>query len=335
MRPNTPVEGVAQVSENGVGNLYFYGDGFTTEAEGERLATIRAEGLRCRGKQFFGESSVPTFRPGYLFTLERHYDPSFNREYLITEITHEGSQEGFLSMVLGVTLEHPSDQLYYRNSFVCIPSDVQFRPERVTPRTRISGVVNAFVDSSTTSGKPEMDDYGRYRLVFPQDISGNRNGKASCWVRRAQPYTGPGYGSSFPLAPGVEVLVVFMDGDPDRPFITGTVGNAETRSVDNSATGEFSGIFTGGGGSLVFNDRDNKQGMSLHAGRSGLFMGSGSLDTLIKNCDSAVSVSNLMSTEFAGMSKSSIAGFSAMLTSGAWQKTHHGRRNTPNIFRSF
>lgn len=326
MRPNTPVEAVAQVADNGIGNLYYYGDGFTTEAEGTRLATIRAESLHCRGKQYFGESSVPSFRPGFLFQLEKHYDPAFNREYMITEITHEGSQEGYLSLVLGVTLEHPSDKLYYRNAFVAIPSDVQFRPERVTKRNLVSGVVNAFVDASDSSGKPEIDGYGRYRLVFPQDISGNAKGKASCWVRRAQPYVGAGFGSAFPLGPGVEVLVAFMDGDPDRPFITGAVGNAETRSVDNSGSGEFSGMYTAGGNGLVFNDKDQKQGMTLKAGRSGLFMASGSLDATIQNTDTSMSVCGAIDSQFAGLTQKMSSGFSAKLSSGVkkwtWAKRY-------------
>lgn len=316
MRPNTPVEATAEVSAKGIGNLYFYGDGFITTADGKRLAAIRAESLSCRAKQFFGESSAPSFRPGYLFKLDKHYDGAFNREYLLTEITHEGSQEGYLSLVLGVTLEHPSNKLYYRNAFVCIPSDAQYRPERVTTRNRVSGVVNAFVDTSSDSGKPEIDKYGRYKLVFPQDISGNSNGKASCWVRRSQPYLGAGFGSSFPLSPGVEVLVAFMDGDPDRPFITGAVSNAETQSVDNSATGELSGLYTAGGNGLVFHETDEKQGLNLKAGRSGVLMASGDLDATVEHTDITTTVSGLVSNKFSGMAQKMTAGFASKLSVG-------------------
>ena len=76
----------------------------------------------------------------------------------------------------------------------------------------------------------EIDDLGRYKVILPFDQSGNAEGKASRWVRMAQPYAGANYGMHFPLHKGAEVLLTFVDGDPDRPIISGSVPNPDTMS---------------------------------------------------------------------------------------------------------
>ncbi len=312
-KPNFSVEATATVDEYGLGTLFFYGDGFTTEEEGQRLANIRAQALRCRSKVFTGTSSVPSLRPGYLFSLHDHYDAAFNASYFITHVTHEGSQEAYLSSVLGVTLEYASDKLYYRNTFTCIPEHVQFRPERKTVRKSIPGMLHAFIDSSSNSPMAEIDSLGRYKVIFPHDPSGRSDGRASCWLRRVQPSVGVGYGTSFPLAPGVEVLVGFVDGNPDKPFISGALNNPETGFSDNEES-MFSGMRTGGGGGLTFNDTPQKQGLNLTtgSGRSGLFMASGSMDSTFWQSDynaqlatvGSASINTVKSTLKSGLSAS-------------------------------
>ncbi len=325
-RPGQAVEASAPVSSRGLGAVYHYGDGFSTESEGKRIAGIRAGELICRARVFTGSGSVPTMRPGFIFSLEGHYDDAFNREYTITEVTHEGSQEGFLSLALGIELSHPSDRLYYRNAFSCIPADVQFRPARVTERKKISGALTAFIDAASNTGVAETDEHGRYKVVFPLDPSGRGDGKASCWIRRAQPYVGSGYGSSFPLAPGVEVFVSFLDGDPDRPFIVGAVANPETGSMDTGTTAMLSGFTTNGGNGLIFNDKPEKQGLFLGSGgkRSGLFMTSGSLDGAFLKSDTALNMVSASNTALAGLASLSQSGFANSLeTSGGavpWDK---------------
>ena len=123
-RPNAPVVVAADVAPHGLGTVYCYGEGFTTEAEGKRLANIRAQALACRGRVFTGEGSVPTLRPGRTFNLKDHYDESFNRDYMLVTVTHEGSQEAWLSQAVGVPIDREDDRLFYRNSFTCIPADV-------------------------------------------------------------------------------------------------------------------------------------------------------------------------------------------------------------------
>ncbi len=312
--PMNPVAAVAEVSEWGLGDVYFYGDGFTTQEEGQRLAEIRAQGLRCRSRVFCGESAVPTVRPGFVFKLENYFDEDFNRSYLVTEARHEGSQEAWLSHAVGVTLQHPEDQVWYRNSFACIPDDMPFRPERTAVRAKASGMLTAFIDGSSDSAVPELNEKGCYKVVFPQDLSSRANGKSSCWIRRIQPHVGLGHGMTFPLTPGVEVLVAFMDGNPDRPVIAGAVANAVSGATENPASAQSTAIRTAGGSGLVFNDKGTKQGLHLGTGgRSGLFMSSGSLDATMAFTDFASKLSSSADTTFAGLASHAVSGFSSKL----------------------
>ncbi len=308
--PTLTIEATATVDANGLGSLFFYSDGFSTSPEGKRLAEIRADALRCRSTLYHGTSSVPLMRPGYIFTLTDHYDEDWNTTYFTTDTVHEGSQEGYLSSVLGVALGQSADSFYYRNSFTCIKEGLPFRLERKTERRKIPGVIHAFIDASSDSPTPEIDNLGRYKVVFPQDTSGRASGKASCWIRRAQPSVGAGYGTSFPLDPGVEVIIAFLDGNPDRPFIAGALGNPQTGFTDNATNAMFSGMTSACGGALTFNDSPQKQGFNLStgSGRSGMFMSSGSLDQAFLRTDNYTQFSTVAATNFATLFTKSSSG---------------------------
>jgi type VI secretion system secreted protein VgrG len=88
--------------------------------------------------------------------------------------------------------------------------------------------MHAHVDGDTAGEIAEIDDVGRYRVRLPFDVGGGRGQRASRWVRKAQGYSGQGYGMHFPLHKGAEVLLAHVDGDPDRPIIVGTVAHATT-----------------------------------------------------------------------------------------------------------
>ncbi|MCR5258502.1 MAG: type VI secretion system tip protein VgrG [Desulfovibrio sp.] len=318
--PMTPVAASAEVSEKGLGDVYFYGDGFTTREEGQRLADIRAQSLRCHAKVYRGESAVPTLRPGFVFKLANYFDERCNRGYLVTEVRHEGSQEAWLSQAVGVVMQNPTDQLYYRNSFACIPDDMPFRPERRTERKKVAGMITAFIDGSSDSAVAEVNEKGCYKVIFPEDLSDRANGKSSCWIRRMQPHVGLGHGMTLPLTPGVEVLVAFIDGNPDRPVIAGAVANAVSGATETPASAQTTGLRTAGGSGLIFNDKETKQGLHLGTGgRSGMFMSSGSLDATVVYTDFASKLSSGADTTFAGLAKHAVSGFSNKL-----EATHKG-----------
>jgi type VI secretion system secreted protein VgrG len=146
---------------------------------------------------------------------------------------------------------------------MAIPADVQFRPERNTPRPRINGTMNATIDAAGDGQYAEIDDEGRYKVVLPFDQSGNSEGRASRWVRMAQPYSGANYGMHFPLHKGTEVLLTFIDGDPDRPIISGSVPNPDTMSPVTGGNQTASVIRTGGGNQIRIEDNDGGQQIHL------------------------------------------------------------------------
>ena len=230
MKPSMAIEAMADVDENGRGENYIYGLNFDTPEEGNRLARIRAEELICGKSLFNGESSVPFMVPGFTFDLKDHYKSGYNRKYLITEVTHEGHQTGYLTAGLREAVSESEEEMFYANSFTAVYSDAQFRPARKAVKPKISGTINAKIDAASSGKYAELDSHGRYKVILPFDRSGRFGGKASAWLRMMQPYAGQNQGMHFPLHKGTEVMLTFIDGDPDRPIIAGAVPNPETTS---------------------------------------------------------------------------------------------------------
>lgn len=234
-KPSLEVEAEADVDVNGREEVYIYGEHFKDPSQGKELATIRAEEFLCRETMYFGEGTAPRLAPGFIFELAKHYRSSCNRKYLVTEVEHRGIGTGLLLAGIEQDQKQENTQPGYSNHFVCLPSDVQFRPERKTAKPRFNGTMNAVVDAAGDGSTAELDDQGRYKVTLPFDLSGRKGGKASRWIRMAQPYSGPDYGAHFPLHKGSEVLLTFIDGDLDRPIISGAVPNPETKSPVTNA----------------------------------------------------------------------------------------------------
>jgi type VI secretion system secreted protein VgrG len=181
--PSLEISGSAKVSADGRGDVYIYGEHFKTPDEGNQLAKIRAEELLCQEKQFHGESTIPYLRPGYLFDIEDHYRGSFNQNYLTIELEHEGSQTAFLLAGIQKGLSEVEEQPYYRNSFVVIPSGVQYRHERKTEKPRFYGTLNAKIDAAG-SGK-----YAVYCLLTKAVVKTARLQPSCAWPSHTQEQT--------------------------------------------------------------------------------------------------------------------------------------------------
>jgi len=262
--PSLELSGQADVSTKGRGEVYLYGEHFRTPAEGARLAAVRAEELLCRERVFAGSSTVPYLRPGYTFRVPDHYRADFNGTYLTTGLAHEGSQAAYLLAGLGGELTPGEREPYYRNTFEAVAAGVQYRPARETAKARLYGTLNAKVDGAGSGQYAELDGQGRYKVVLPFDQSGRKDGKASAWVRMMQPYAGAGHGMHFPLHKGTEVLLTFIDGDPDRPVIAGAVPNAETPSVVKDANQTMAAIQTGGSNKIAIEDKAGSERILMH-----------------------------------------------------------------------
>ena len=211
--------------------------------------------------------------PGFTFDLEDHYRSTFKRKYLTLDIDHAGNQTGFLISGIRVQTTEGEAQVYYRNYFTAIPSDVQFRPEAKTQKPRIHGTIRAEVDAGSGAGSyADLDAQGRYLVILPFDLSGHSPGKASCRIRMAQPYAGSSEGIHFPLHKGTEVLLTFVDGDPDRPLIAGAVPNAETQSPVREANRTMNVIQSAAGNRLEMEDSLGKERVKLSTPYSSTFL---------------------------------------------------------------
>ena len=271
-KPSLEMTGTALVDERGRGEVYYYGEHFPSPEEGDRLAGIRAQELLCRKEEFVGDSTVPYVQPGYTFTLQGHYRDSFNQRYLCVEMTHEGSQTGYLISGIAKALADREKTVFYRNQFTAIPSSTQFRPTRTADQPRITGTLNARIDAAGSGRYAELDDQGRYKVILPFDLSGRENGKASTWLRMVQPYAGSNHGMHFPLHKGTEVLLSFIEGNPDRPLIAGAAPNPETPSPVTSADQTMAKITTSGGNKIHVEDKEGSQRILMQTPTAGTFM---------------------------------------------------------------
>jgi type VI secretion system secreted protein VgrG len=194
--------------------------GFDSTDRGEELARFRLEALAASGKAFSGSTNSRTMAPNRYFELTDHYDAgSGNKEdqqFLITAVRHHGvnnyqSNEGSAS---------------YSASFQCIRKKIPYRTTLSIPRPVIAGPQTAIV----VGPKGEeifTDNLGRVKVQFHWDRLGQRNQSSSCWVRVGQPWAGGGFGAIQIPRIGDEVVVSFLDGNPDRPLITSRVYNAQ------------------------------------------------------------------------------------------------------------
>jgi type VI secretion system secreted protein VgrG len=186
--------------------------------DNNRTRDIRIQEAESQLVLIHGTSDQRQMTSGHKFTLADH--PDANGSYVITAVTHTGAEGSFRS---GETQPGVS----YSNSFLAIPYASPFRPPRRTVRPKMDGSQTAVV-----VGPPGeeifTDKYGRVKVQFHWDREGQNNADSSCWVRVSTPAAGPNYG--FILIPriGWEVVVTYIEGDIDRPLITGCVYSSMT-----------------------------------------------------------------------------------------------------------
>jgi len=208
------------LKNNSAYELYDYPGEYIQKDDGEVEAAIRLEEEESGFDVVAGTSACKSFSPGYCFKLTEH--PTCKEEkgksYLITSVSHSASQPGpFSSNGQGAN---------YSNSFSCIPRDSQFRPARLTPQPILSSVQTAIV-VGPSGEEIYTDKYGRVKVQFYWDREGKKNESTCCWTRVSQQWAGQGWGGMQIPHIGHEVVVAFLEGDPDRPLIVGRVYNAE------------------------------------------------------------------------------------------------------------
>ncbi len=228
--------------------LFDYPGDYYVKGDGDPVTKIRMEEDEAAYDIVHGASRNCTFTPGGVFELKNHEVPSEKGRYLITAVQHEASEASYGASGGGGD---------YSNQFRSIPAAVIFRPERVTPRAVVRGPQTAVV---TGPGGEEIfvDKYGRVKVQFFWDRRGKKDDKSSCWIRVSENWAGKNWGLVAHPRMGQEVVVDFLEGDPDRPLITGRVYNAEQMPpYDVPANKTQTGIKTRsskGGGTANFNE---------------------------------------------------------------------------------
>lgn len=220
-----------------------------------RRAVHQRDAVRCTGR-----STATQMTPGLSFELLDHPREDLVGKYVLVAVEH----------LYGSFAGTAAASAYY-NRFECIPATVPWRPDRLHPRPRIPGVQTATVVGP--SGEEIFTDaHGRIKVQFHWDRGGGFDSDSSCFVRVVQPWAGNGWGALFLPRVGMEVTVTFVDGDPDRPIVTGCLYNgthAPPHALPGSKTrsGIKSESSPGGGGSneLRFDDAAGSEEIYVHA----------------------------------------------------------------------
>ncbi len=239
-----------------------------SSARGGGIAKLRLEEMQARRKVGQGESDCERLVPGCFFTLAEHHRSDFNTRYLLTSVGHEGHQPQVLDE------EASGGAFGYTNFFSCISAKVPFRPPRRTARPVVRGVQTALV-VGPPGEEIHVDEHGRVKVQFHWDREGQRNDKSSCWVRVSQPWGGEAWGGMFIPRIGQEVVVDFIEGDPDRPLITGRVYNGLNPTPyplpDEKTKSTFRTNTSPGGegfNELRFEDKKGAEQVFIHAQRN-------------------------------------------------------------------
>ena len=195
--------------------------------EGENLVSIRMEAEEAAINTIEATSDCSSFYAGGKFKLTKHAAKSEKVNYIITGIYHRAYDNSYFSGSEG--------QSEYGNNFVCIPADVHFRPLRTQTKPVMRGPQSAVV-TGTSDEEIFIDKHGRIKVQFIWDQEGKKNENSSCYLRVVQSWAGDQWGTSFIPRIGQEVIVNFLDGDPDRPLVTGTVYNGDNKPPYSSKT---------------------------------------------------------------------------------------------------
>jgi type VI secretion system secreted protein VgrG len=231
---------------------------------------VRLEELQAQFERAEAESDARDIGMGSLFKLTEHPNDAQNREYLIIASEYRVNSPGFDA---GGAIQPGTPEPTYAVRFTAQPSNLPFRPERITPRPFIPGPHAAVV---VGDGEIWTDKYGRVKILFPWDHLGKdkSDGSGSCWARVAQVWAGGSWGGIHIPRVGQEVIVEFIEGDPDRPIVTGRVYNgANLPPYELPAQMTKSGILSRSskGGSadnaneFRFEDKKGDEQLFLHA----------------------------------------------------------------------
>ena len=231
-------------------------------ARARDFVKLRMEAEEVPGNTATGQSTCIDFFAGGLFKIDKHELKEERGEYLLMTVAHTATDASYFAGEGGSS--------GYANRFTCIPANTSYRPPTEYKKPIMRGPQSALV-TGPAGVEMYIDDYGRIKVQFPWDREGKKDENSSCYLRVMQSWAGNQWGASFIPRIGHEVIVSFLDGDPDRPIVTGTVYNGANKPVYPSKT--QSGIktrSTKGGTSananeLRFEDLKGSEHILIHA----------------------------------------------------------------------
>lgn len=259
--------------------VYEFPGGYAQAQAGTARSKVRMEEIRARAARFTGASNCRRIQPGRTLELSEHPVADLDAEYLVLAVSHHGQHPELGGHAAAAANAAEGD--VYRCRFELQRKDVPFRPERRTPRPRARGAETAVV-VGPSGEEIHTEENGRVKVHFHWDREGALDAHASCWIRVAQAWAGPGFGALYLPRVGHEVVVEFLGGDPDRPIVTGSVYNAanppplslpgeKTRSTLRSASTPGANGFN----ELRFEDAAGQEEVFVHAQKD--------LSTIVEN----------------------------------------------------
>ncbi|MGV1721513.1 type VI secretion system Vgr family protein [Vibrio furnissii] len=251
---------------------------YKDDVSGKAFSQIRLDYLRRNAHTATGKSNQPLLRPGVKFDLQEHLDDTLNRDWLVVRVTSQGTQPQALEEAGG------NGATTYANQFTLIPAH---RTWRATPQAKpqVDGPMIATV-VGPQGEEIFCDEHGRVKLHFAWDRYSNGDEHSSCWVRVSQGWAGSQYGMIAIPRIGHEVIVSFLNGDPDQPIVTGrtyhatntapyTLPDNKTKTVLRTETHQGQGY-----NELSFEDQAGSEQIYLHAQKD--------FDSLIENDHTSV-----------------------------------------------
>jgi type VI secretion system secreted protein VgrG len=251
--------------------IFDYPGGYVEKPHGDSLTELRMEEEEAPYEEIDGQGTCVFFSPGAKFRLTRFEKPAEEKGYAVVAISHHATDNTHLPGQGG--------RASYANSFVCMPGDSRFRPPRITPKPVVHGPQTALV-VGPQGEEIYCDKYGRIKVQFHWDRYGNKDENSSCFIRVAQVMAGNGWGGVFTPRIGMEVVVVFLEGDPDRPLVVGTVYNGDNKTpwggdlsqnLEKTRSGFKSHSTLKGGNAnfneLTFQDKKGEEWVYFHAER--------------------------------------------------------------------
>ncbi|WP_343740889.1 type VI secretion system tip protein TssI/VgrG [Delftia tsuruhatensis] len=261
---------------------YEWPGGYTEYGDGDAYIRVRLKQGLTGHSRVRGQSCHRALATGYTFSLYNYPRGDQNRQYLITGLSYHLKENPRVSAVApGAKGSAAEDGSFQRYELQAQPTSLAFTPPRTTPKPRTTGPQTAVV-VGPAGEEIWTDEYGRIKVQFHWDRLGKKDQNSSCWIRVATNWAGPGFGAISIPRIGHEVVVDFLNGDPDYPIVTGCVYNAanmppwalpanatqsgiKTRSSKGGAAGAGMKNGPGDANAIRFEDKAGAEQLWLHA----------------------------------------------------------------------